>query len=66
LTAIKERIKDGFNGFLVENFEEFKERALELKERANLRKKMGKNGIKVAKSYNWERISEIYAKELKI
>jgi glycosyltransferase involved in cell wall biosynthesis len=66
LTAIKERIKDGFNGFLVENFEEFKEKALELKERANLRKKMGKNGIKVAKSYNWERISEMYAKELKI
>jgi len=66
LTAIKERIKDRFNGFLVENFEEFKEKALELKKRANLRKKMGKNGIKVAKSYNWERISEMYAKELKI
>jgi len=66
LAAIKERIKDGFNGFLVENFEEFKKRALELKEQVNLRKKMGENGVKIVKSYNWERISEMYEKKLKI
>ena len=66
LTAVREIIIDGYNGFLVKSFEELKNRALELKENIKLRRKMGRNGVKFSKNYNWERIGEIYEKSLRI
>ena len=66
LTAIREIIINGYNGFLVRNFEDLKNKALELKESVNLRKEMGRNGVNFSKNYNWEKISEMYEKSLKI
>jgi glycosyltransferase involved in cell wall biosynthesis len=62
LTAIKERIKNGFNGFLVENFEELVSKSKILASNKNLRRIMGKKAYFISKKFNWSRIVISYDK----
>ena len=62
LTAIKERIKDGFNGFLVEDFEELVSKSKILAYNKNLRRIMGKKAYFISKKFNWSRIVISYDK----
>jgi len=62
LAAIKERIENGINGFLVKSFKEFKNRAETLKNDKKYREKLGINGLNVVKHYKWGNISKTYEK----
>jgi len=59
-TAIKERIRDGYNGFKVRNHEELVEISRRLKEDPSLRKRIGKKGAKLARLHRWKKIAIKY------
>lgn len=66
LEGIKDAIKDGKNGFLVEekNESHFSEKIITLLNDEKLRKELGKKGKKFVKEqFNWEKIAERYLKE---
>jgi len=60
--AIPERIKHGYNGFLVNNLRELKHYMRLLEEDEALRKEIGVKGRKLAKRYDWDLIAKKYEK----
>ncbi len=60
--AVPEVINNLKTGFLVESFNELKERAEELIKDKNLRKNMGKEALKFSKKFNWDKSSAEYEK----
>ena len=59
-SAIPEIIKDGETGFIVNNYNEFKEKARELIKNKILRKKMGRRALKFSKGFSWDKTSKKY------
>jgi len=62
--SISEIILNDKTGFLVENYENFKNKAGLLIKDKDLRKKLGKNALKFSKSFKWEEIAKEYEKIL--
>jgi glycosyltransferase involved in cell wall biosynthesis len=54
-----EIVKDGYNGFLTDgSYVDLAEKILFLLDDENLRKRMGENGKKFAKQFDWKNIAE--------
>ena len=68
VSGVKDVIKDGWNGFLVEqrNPEQIAEKVLELLNEEELRVRFSKNALETAKKYDWEVIGGEYEKIIKI
>ncbi|MCK4448319.1 MAG: glycosyltransferase family 4 protein [Candidatus Marinimicrobia bacterium] len=64
VSGVKDIIKDGYNGFLVEqkNPEQIEEKVLELFDDEELRVRFSKNALETAKNYDWEVIGKTYMK----
>jgi glycosyltransferase involved in cell wall biosynthesis len=60
--AIPERIRHGFNGFLVNDFKELRKYMNLLAEDESLRREMGTNGRRLAERYDWDLIAACYEK----
>ncbi|VVB80602.1 Trehalose synthase [uncultured archaeon] len=63
--SIPEVIINNKTGFVVNNFEEFVEKATLLKMDKTRRKKMGDGARKYSVKFDWERVSKEYERELK-
>lgn len=60
--AIPERITNGQNGFLVNNYNELEVQVRILSTESKIRKKMGSEGRKIAETYDWNIIADKYDK----
>ncbi len=60
LFSIPEVIQNNKTGFLVNNYEEFREKAKILMDNNEIREKMGKNAISFSKNFNWNKKAEEY------
>ncbi|MEM4152953.1 MAG: glycosyltransferase family 4 protein [Candidatus Pacearchaeota archaeon] len=58
--SMPEVIKNNKTGFLVNNYNEFVQKARLLIENKNLRKKMGKEALKFSKNFGWDKIANKY------
>jgi len=58
--AVRERIKNNFNGFRVRTFEELVNKASLIKENNKLRSALGKKGLEYSKKFGWEKSCEKY------
>ncbi len=65
--GLVDSIKDGYNGFLVENnnIKEMAEKVINLLDDKNLLKKLSKNAIEWAKQFSWDRSAEEFEKIIK-
>jgi glycosyltransferase involved in cell wall biosynthesis len=64
VSGVKDVIKNGYNGFLVEqkNSDQIADKVLELLDNRELRAEFSKNALKTAKNYDWEVIGRKYEK----
>jgi glycosyltransferase involved in cell wall biosynthesis len=58
--SIPEVVLDGKMGFLVNSYEELKQKAGELIKDKKLRKKMGKEALKFSKNFSWDKSAKEY------
>ena len=65
--GIPDAVKDGYNGILVEenNPDELGKAIMKLYKDKKLRKRLGDNGKKWVKNFNWDKISDKILKGLK-
>ena len=67
--GLREIVIDGYNGFLVNNLKELREKIKLLIEDESLRKELGKNAKKFSKKFSWDetakKLREVYEHELR-
>jgi len=61
-TALKDRVINNYNGFIVKNYEDISCKILELFNDTETFNKMSKNAITYSKRYNWNKITTLWSK----
>jgi len=65
-SALKERVKNNYNGFIVKNYEDISLKILKLFNNTKTFNKMSKNAITYSKKYNWDKIILLWLKYINI